>query len=330
MSIIKLTAFISAVFCKCKSAACKKYFCGRKGRSILKNKKGISPAMRVSFVSVAVNIMLSLLKLVCGAAARSQAMVSDAVHSFSDVASTVIVIIGLKISERAPDTKCQYGYERAECSASIILSGVLFATGALLGYSSLSVIISGEYAKQEAPGVLALAAAVISVIVKEWMYRYTMHTAKRIGSTALAADAWHHRSDSLSSVGSFAGILGARLGIKALDPAAGFIICLFIIKASYDIFRQSASRMTDRACDDETVVRIRQIIASVKGAERLGELKTRMFGSKIYVDAELVINGNLPLSDAYKISQEASKGVERALPKVKKCNVHIVPDKNIE
>lgn len=292
---------------------------------IVKKTKRITAAMRVSLVSVAVNVVLSLLKLACGIAAKSQAMVSDALHSASDVASTVIVIIGLKISEKEPDTKCQYGYERFECGASIILSALLFATGAVVGYESFVKTVGGGYAS-EPPGRLALYAALVSIAAKEWMFRYTMRTARQIGSSALSADAYHHRSDSLSSIGSFIGIFGARLGLRFLDSFAGFIISLLIIKASYDIFKQSASGMIDRACDDETAVKIRQMILSTDGVCGLKELKTRMFGAKIYVEAQITADCGLSLKEAYEISESVSKKVEREFANVKKCSVRIIPD----
>ena len=169
-------------------------------------------AMRVSVVSIVVNLILSFFKLMAGFIGNSGAMVSDAVHSASDVFSTLIVIVGVKISGKKSDTHHPYGHERMECVAAIILAVILFATGIGIGISGVEKIISGSETGIEIPGVIALVAAVVSIAVKEWMYWYTRAAAKKINSGALMADAWHHRSDSLSSIGAFVGILGARLG----------------------------------------------------------------------------------------------------------------------
>ena len=157
-------------------------------------------AMRVSANSIAANVVLSAFKLFAGIAAHSGAMVSDAVHSASDVFSTVIVIIGFRISGKASDEKHPYGHERMECVASILLAVVLCATGAGIGLGGIENISRGSYTQLEVPGMLAMAAAVISIIVKEAMYWYTRYAARKINSTSLMADAWHHRSDALSSV----------------------------------------------------------------------------------------------------------------------------------
>ncbi len=282
-------------------------------------------AMRVSVVSIIVNVVLSVLKLIAGIVANSGAMVSDAIHSASDVVSTLIVIAGIKISGRASDKGHQYGHDRMECIASVLLSVVLFATGIMLGYGALVKILSGNYDSLAMPGSLALWAAVLSIVVKEGLYHYTMHTAKAINSTALKADAWHHRSDSLSSVGSFIGIFGAMLGFKVLDPVAGFVICLFILKAAVDIFRQSMDQMVDKSCDDVTVMNIRNIVLSVNGVERLDLLKTRMFGSKIYVDVEFGADGGMSLYEAHKIAEHVHKKIEDEMPEVKHCMVHVNP-----
>ena len=216
-----------------------------------KNDTFFNAAMRVSAVSVAVNILLSLIKLLAGIIAGSGAMISDAAHSASDVFSTFVVMIGVWLSDKKPDKEHPYGHERLECVASLLLSVVLAATGLGIGYSGVMKIINSSEQKLSAPGMLALAAAVVSIVIKELMYRYTAKTAKKINSSALMADAWHHRSDALSSVGSFIGILGARLGAPVFDPAASVVICIFIIKAAVEIFIDAVDKMIDRSCSDE-------------------------------------------------------------------------------
>ena len=205
-------------------------------------------ATRVSLVNIAGNTALSVFKLLAGILAHSGAMISDAVHSASDVLSSFIVIIGVKLAAREPDRDHPYGHERFECVAAIVLAVVLAGTGVLIGYRAVAAIVKGEEGAA-VPGVLALVAAAVSIASKEIMYWYTRAYAKRLGSAALMASAWDHRSDALSSVGALIGIAGARMGFAITEPLASLVICVFILKAAYDCFRDAAQKMVDRACD---------------------------------------------------------------------------------
>ena len=283
-------------------------------------------AMRVSAVSIIVNLVLSLLKLLAGLISRSGAMISDAVHSASDVFSTFVVIVGVRLAGKQPDKEHPYGHERMECVAAVILAAVLAVTGGGIGISGIEKIASPETHEIAVPGVLALIAAVVSVVVKEVMYRYTKRTAVRINSGALMADAWHHRSDALSSVGAFAGILGARLGFPVLDPLAGVVICVFIEKAAFDIFRDAVDKMIDRSCPEETVAGMREVILSVDGVLGIDVLKTRLFGSKIYVEAEIRMAADKTLVEAHDTAEAVHDLIEADFPDVKHCMVHVNPD----
>ncbi|MEE0200753.1 MAG: cation diffusion facilitator family transporter [Muricomes sp.] len=282
-------------------------------------------AMRVSIVSILVNVILSVFKLLAGLLAGSGAMVSDAIHSASDVFSTVIVMIGVTLSGKKSDKEHPYGHDRMECVASILLAVVLFATGLGIGVNGIEKIAGGGMESAAAPGRLALAAAVISIVVKEWMYWYTRAAAKKINSGALMADAWHHRSDSLSSIGAFAGILGARLGFPVLDPLASVIICIFIGKASWDIFHDAMNKMVDKSCDDRTIQDMRQSVLENPGVAKIDEMRTRMFGAKAYVDIEIAADGNLTLNEAHKIAENVHSRIEMEFPEVKHCMVHVNP-----
>lgn len=283
-------------------------------------------AMQVSSVSIFVNMALSLFKLLAGIIAHSGAMISDAIHSASDVFSTFIVIIGVRMSNKTSDHDHQYGHERLECVSSIILSGLLLATGVGIGISGIQNILAGTSGKSlVVPGLLALIAAVSSLIVKEWMFWYTRAAAKKINSGALMADAWHHRSDALSSIGAFIGILGARLGFPILDPIASVVICLFIVKAAVDIFKDAIDKMVDHSCDDATVEQMSQIIAGICGVDRIDVIRTRLFGSKIYVDIEISVNGELSLNKAHAIAEDVHLSIEESFPHVKHCMVHVNP-----
>lgn len=282
-------------------------------------------AIKVSIITIIVNLVLSVLKLLAGIFAHSSAMLSDAVHSFSDVFSTLIVITGVKIAGRKSDANHQYGHERFESIATILLAVILLAVGLGIGYSGIRKILFSNAEVILIPGKLALAAAVASIAVKEWMYWYTRHAAKTTGSGALMADAWHHRSDSLSSIGSLIGILGARMGYPVLDPLASVVICIFIIKVAFDIFWDAIKKITDEACDAEFVEQLEVLIRSQDGVKRIDLLRTRKFGNKIYVDLEIAVAQHLSLYHAHSISQNVHDVLEERFPEIKHCMIHVNP-----
>lgn len=282
-------------------------------------------ATRVTMVSIIGNLLLSAFKLMAGLLAHSGAMVSDAVHSASDVFSSIIVIIGVKVSSRESDKEHPYGHERFECVAAIILSVVLFITGLFIGIQAVQTIFGGNYASLVVPGILALVAAIVSILVKEAMYWYTKINAQKIDSSALMADAWHHRSDALSSVGALIGIGGARLGYPILDPIASGIICIFILKAAIDIFLDAIDKMVDHSCDASTEDAIRKCALEQEGVIQVDFLQTRVFGNRIYVDIEISADGNMSLYNAHNIAETVHDAIESAFVKVKHIMVHVNP-----
>ena len=283
-------------------------------------------AMRVSRNSIYGNLLISIAKFLAGVIGHSSAMISDAIHSASDVFSTIVVMIGVKIGGKESDKKHQYGHERLESVASLILALTLAVTGCGIGYGGLKTIIAGsEGASIQVPTALPLAAAILSIVAKEGMYWYTMRAAVQINSGALKADAWHHRSDALSSVGSLVGIGGAMLGYPILDPIASVVICVFILKAAFDIFRDAIGKMTDEACDDCMVEAMKALVVRQQGVLALDDIKTRMFGNKAYVDIEIAVDGNLLLKEAHNIAEKVHDEVEHNFPEVKHCMVHVNP-----
>lgn len=282
-------------------------------------------AMKVSFVSIVANFILSVFKLLAGILAHSGAMISDAIHSASDVFSTIVVIIGIKVSGKESDKEHPYGHERMECVAAIILATILAVTGLGIGYSAVVKILSGNYVSLEVPGFLALVAAIVSIAVKEGMYWYTRINAKKIDSSALMADAWHHRSDALSSVGALIGIAGARLGYPICDAVASLCICFFIEKAAYDIFKDAVDKMVDKACDEDMEKELKNCALSQDGVLGVDLLRTRVFGNKIYVDIEISADGNAPLKDAHKIAERVHDSIEQSFTSVKHIMVHVNP-----
>lgn len=287
----------------------------------MKNNEKI--AIKVSVISIILNCLLTLIKFISGVISKSSAMISDSVHSLSDVLSTFVVIIGVKIANKKADSDHPYGHERIECVSAIILSGMLFIIGALIGINGIKNVTNSSNLVM--PGVLALIASIISIISKEAMYQYTIRVSKKINSAALKADAWHHRSDALSSIGSFIGILGSRLGFKIFDPLASVIISLCIIKVSIDIFKDAIDKMVDKSCDKEVIDKVISVIEKNESVKNIDDIKTRQFGNKAYVDVEISVDENLLLKDAHKVAEEIHNSVENEINIVKHCMVHVNP-----
>ncbi len=280
---------------------------------------------RVSFFTIFLNVFLAILKFLAGIIAKSSAMVSDAIHTLSDVISTVIVIVGFRLSIKTSDKEHQYGHERFEPIASILLATILFITGVGIGTTAIENIVTGSYKNIEIPGLFALVAAIISILVKEWMYWYTRKAAKKVNSSAMLADAWHHRSDALSSIGAFIGILGARLGFPITEIIASFLIAICICKAAIDILRDAVDKLIDKACDDETIEKMKKIIEKQDDLIVIDDIKTRLFGNKVYVDVEISLDGNRSLFDTHNVAEKVHDVIEKKFDNVKHCMVHVNP-----
>ena len=298
---------------------------GKKNNEVISDFEKV--VYKVSTISIIGNVLLSLLKLLVGIFAYSSAMISDAVHSASDVFSTIVVMIGVKFASKKSDREHPYGHERMECVAAIILAMVLFITGLMIGWSALQKIISANYDSIKIPGIMALVAAIISIITKEAMYWYTRVYAKKIDSSALMADAWHHRSDALSSIGALIGIAGARMGYPVMDSIASLVIFVFIVKAALDIFKDAIDKVVDHSCDEETEKQLYDCVTSVELVEAIDLLQTRMFGNKIYVDIEIALDEKYTLKEAHDIANFVHNKVENEFPKVKHVMVHVNPIK---
>lgn len=284
-------------------------------------------ANRVSVVTIIGNIVLSVVKLLAGITAHSTAMISDAIHSASDVFSTFVVIIGIRLSAKESDKEHPYGHERMECVAAIILSVILFITGLGIGMDALKNILGGNYNNLQVPGILALFTAIVSIVSKEGMYWYTRHFAKKIDSGALMADAWHHRSDAFSSIGALIGIGGARLGFPVMDSVASLVIFVFIVKAAFDIFKDAMDKMVDHSCDEETQKQIYACVMQNENVLGIDLLQTRIFGNKIYVDVEIRLDASYTLAKAHGIAEIVHDNIEQNFPKVKHIMVHVNPAK---
>lgn len=280
--------------------------------------------LSVSYLSIVVNCLLSVFKLLSGFFGHSISMVSDGIHSLSDVLSTFIVILGVKLSGKVADAGHPYGHERLESAMSIVLSVLLLVVGLGIGQKGIVNILNYQKLEIEEPAFINIIAAIVSIITKEVMYWVTYLVGKRVDSSMLKADAWHHRSDALSSIGSLIGVIGARYFILT-DSIASLVICLFIVKIAVDIFKDAMDKLVDRACDKSLQESIVNEIISIAGVEAIDDIKTRQFADRVYVDAEIAVNGNLRVVDGHEIAQNVHDRVEKLDEKIKHCTVHVNP-----
>lgn len=290
---------------------------------LLSEKERCSILSRVSTIGIFGNIILSLFKLIAGIVGHSGAMISDAAHSLSDVIATFVAWIGVKMSMIDADREHPFGHERFECVASIILAGILLLAGLGIGWNQLEHVIHGD--KVQIPGKIAMFAAIVSILVKEAMYHYTKACAVKLNSSAFHADAWHHRSDAFSSVGSLIGIAGARMNCPVLDPIAGFIISIFILKVAYDVFRDASSKIVDKSCPEAFEEELKRCIMEEPGVIDIDIFRTRTFGERIYVEAEIGIDGKKTLSEAHRIAENVHDRVELHYPTIKHIIIHENP-----
>ena len=290
---------------------------------IMDEKKIVS---KLSTIGILGNVLLAAFKLISGILGNSGAMISDAVHSLSDVFATLIAYIGVLMSKRPEDKEHPYGHERLECVASLILGIILAVTGLGIGYTGIHKII--EPSELEVPTLLPLIAAIVSIVVKEGMFWYTMYYAKKLDSSAFKADAWHHRSDAISSVGSFIGIGLAKIGYPIMDPIASIIICLCILKVSFDITKDALEKMLDTSCSKEFEDDVQNFIKQQQGVEGIDLFHTRQFGNKVYVELEISVDRNRTLVEAHEIAETVHKNLEEQFPSIKHVMIHVNPSEN--
>ena len=280
----------------------------------------------MSLMGILGNVALAAFKLTAGIIGKSGAMVSDAAHSLSDVVATLIAYIGVRLSRQEEDANHPYGHERLECVASLILSLILAGTGIGVGYSGIRKLFL-VHETPEIPTLLPLIAAVVSIVVKEGMFRYTMHYARKLDSSAFKADAWHHRSDAMSSVGAFAGIGLARLGFPIMDPIAGLVIAVLILKVAFDIFKDAIAKMLDTSVGKDFERSVRKFIEEQPDVRHIDVMRTRQFGNRIYVDLEIAVRRDMSLVEAHNIAENVHRNVEKEFPNVKHIMIHVNPER---
>jgi cation diffusion facilitator family transporter len=282
-------------------------------------------ALRVSQINVAINALLAISKIAIGVLAHSVALFNDGINNAGDVVSSVIATVGIAAGSKASDEEHQYGHERLECVAAILLSGIIMVVGIALFADGITTIIRGTYRLRALPGLSAVFLAVFSIITKQIMVLYTRWAGKKSDSVALLASAWDSQSDVFATTGGLIGIIFARLGYPIADSIAAIIIALFIFRVGLEVFKDGTDKMVDRACSAEMVEEIRTVIVAQEGVKGLDVLRSRTFGNRCYVDVEISAEGSQSLTEAHAIAERVHDIIEQTFPSVKHCMVHVNP-----
>ena len=280
-------------------------------------------ANKVTLKAIGWNIFLAFIKIIAGILGKSSVMIADGLHSASDIITSMGVLIGNYISSKPFDKEHNYGHEKAETLVSFLLSIILVGVDLSIGYEASKSLFNIEGIA--IPTLLPLVVSIISILIKEYQYRITIRIAKKINSPALKADAWHHRSDALSSIAAFVGIGGAMLGFKILEPLASIVVALFVCKVGYDILKNAVNELMDVSIDETYENEIKKIAQLTEGVMNLGSLRTRKHGASAYVDLVICVDGKLTVTSGHDIATNLEKKIQNDINIVKGITVHVEP-----
>ena len=284
---------------------------------------------RVTFIGLAVNLLLAGIKLAAGILGRSDAMVADAVHSFSDMATDVVVIAFAKISAKPKDEGHDYGHGKYETLATIIISLALAAVGTGILVNSIGairVVVDGGLLPR--PGTVALLAAAVSIVVKEILYRYTVREGRRVSSPSMIANAWHHRSDALSSLGTLAGIgcayfLGDKWRIA--DPIAALVVAVFIFKIAFDLIRTGLDELLERSLPEDVEEEILRVVAANPEVREPHNLRTRRIGASIAVEVHVRVDGAMSVCRSHELTEDIERRLRARFGEGTMIAIHVEP-----
>lgn len=286
---------------------------------------------RVTIVGSVVNLLLLIFKFVAGIVGHSAAMVADSVHSLSDFVTDIVVILFVRLSGRPADEDHDYGHGKFETLATLFVSLVLLGVAVMLFVNGVVDIVSALHGEVlETPGLVALIAAAASIVIKEILYRYTVRCGKKVNSQVVVANAWHHRSDALSSIGVLVGVAGAMLlggSWSILDPIAATIVSVFIAKVSYNLLMPSLEELLERSLPKEVEQRILDIILSVDGVSSPHHLRTRRIGNAYAIEVHIRMDGNLTLTQAHAVTTAVERLLKQEFGDSTHVGIHTEPVK---
>ena len=298
---------------------------------VMGSDKRAKEAYSVTIIGLVLNVILTILKIIFGLIGKSRALVADGFHSLSDLGSDIAVLLGFRAAKKPRDDCHNYGHGKFETLTTIVIGLMLLGAAAVIIVSALGNILDAiDGQSLPKPGWIALGVTAISILTKEWMYRYTVSVGKRINSKLLIANAWHHRSDCLSSVGALIGIAGAIIlggRWRVLDPVAALIVGLFIIKIAIGLIKESMEELLEKSLDDKTVDKIIEIVKGTKGVVDQHKLKTRKVGNCIAIDVHVIVDTKLTVAQSHDIATNVEKNLEKKFGKETIISIHIEPSR---
>jgi len=279
---------------------------------------------RVTWIGFIINILLSGLKFAAGYFGQSQAMIADAIHSLTDTTTDLAVIAGSHYWSRPPDESHPYGHRRLETLITVFIGLMLAAAGIGIGWQAISTLHEEQ---TSTPGAIALGAALVSILVKEALYRWTATAGKRIKSPALAANAWHHRSDAISSLPVLVAVGGAFIfpSWSFLDHVGAVIVSIFILHAAMKIIWPGISELVDTGAPEEIQKKIEEIACSHVGVLQIHKVRTRYISSSIQVDMHIVVDGSITVRDGHAIADEVENHIMTEIPEILEIVIHVDP-----
>lgn len=281
---------------------------------------------KVTILSILLNIGLTIMKILAGVFGNSTAIIADGLHSASDIITSIGILIGNKISRKPRDEEHQYGHEKAESLVAFVLAAVLIIVAVEIGYKGVVALFNLN--EIQVPTLLPLIVALISIGVKEYQYQITIRVAKKINSSSLKADAWHHRSDALSSIAAFIGIGGAMLGFKILDPIASIIVAIVVVKVGIDILKSACNELMDSSISKQDISEIKSMIDNNQKIYGIKDFKSRKYGSVAYIDMSIFIDKAKTLEEAHDIADNLEHNIISTLSYIKEINIHTEPYNN--
>ena len=291
----------------------------------------VKEVYRVTIAGSIINVVLLVLKFAAGILGHSSAMIADAIHSLTDFATDVVVLVFVKLGNKPKDKDHDYGHGKYETLATAIIGVSLFVVGVMICYSGITKTyraICGEVLQQ--PGIVALVAAIVSIVLKEWAYQFTVRVGKKCQSEAVVANAWHHRSDALSSIGTMFGIGGAILLGKewaVLDPIAAIVVSIFIVKAAWGLVSQSVKELTDASLPDNIESEIMDIANAEKGVREVHNLRTRRIGNRIAIEMHIRMPGATSLYEAHQHATVIEQHLKERFGADTHVGIHLEPIK---
>ncbi len=269
-----------------------------------------------------VNGVLILIKFIAGLVGKSQTMIADSIHSLSDEVATLVVFISLKYSKKPPDKNHPYGHGNLEVITAFFVSCLILITGIFLGYSAIHTIVHKHYV---IPETMTIYAAILSIITKELLFRYTYYVGKNLNSTMLIANAYDHRSDALSSVGALVAILAAKFALPIMDPIGSIIISLFVLKMGIDVLKENVFIIMDTVPSQKVQSDVEHLISKVNGVKNFSFAKIHPVGRYYFIETEILVDKQLTLEEAHSIAEEVKTVLKTYIPQIKDVVVHIEP-----